>query len=1293
MSGVVEAVSDKAVTIATDDGQRISVPRGSDKISQRTPKELEAVDNLTTLPDLDEPNMLHSLCVRYTQNKIYTRTGPILVAMNPWTEVNLYSQEILHSYRRKKIDAIPPHVFGISEAAFANLQENRRDQTILVSGDSGSGKTESTKFMMQYLAAVAHHSHTTHTEKQVLQCNPVLEAFGNAKTLRNDNSSRFGKYIEIHFDDSFALIGAKIDTYLLERSRVVSQEAGERNFHIFYQLTSQTQINPELTALLNLKEAEHFRYIQKGAQVSVGYRPATSFQNTLAALEGIGIAPDERNDIFKVLGLVLHLGNLDFQAGADENAVLDVSDPRAVLCSGLMGVLPTRFAESLICRQIQAGPQGSGDSYTVYQTKQQAIDSKDALARALYGNMFDSLVKRINQALLEQRQAKIRTISILDIFGFEHFKTNHFEQFCINYANEKLQGHFNEFNFSLEIQEYQREQIQWSYEDFIFQTNIKCIELIEGKRTGMLTLLDEQCIMPNGNDETFCTKLKNELSDHPYLGAAKMKGSLFTVKHYAAEVAYDAVGFCFKNKDPVQPAIVELITNGDSKYLRSLFEDHKVKMEGKPGLRRQNSEMAKSTIIFESVTAQFKRQLADLMTRISAAQPHFVRCLNPNSQKSAGKLEPEMILDQLRCSGLMEAVRVSRAGFPVRIPHEDFLSRFALLMARPAGDSRTALLAMCTNLRVPPEHYRVGTTKVFMRREIHERLEEDRSRLLVRQALSIQKMVRGHRARVLTKRLRVLRAKAAIVLERHARRSLVRRWYLSMLEKRRQLLLQHKQAAGGTPAPGSAVKATTPHISAEPSPAPVMPPPPPHGGTNGAHPREAQPRHTRERSANSATGAYHGGGILASGSPAPVSRAALQPTGVDPRVVDDLEAQLSSVRELYYNERESQLALSNLVREVCEMQNEGQIIGRIQVFEAKLAADREQTYSYQQQKAAGPPVDQALGRRIDSLSVCIRLLQDKGLLLRKCKQAEVAAAQAQAAAAQAQAQAAQAQAQAWASHQNAKGQQVDVARVRGEVRAQMESEWMGREQALLQEMAVMQERFESARQELIRKDESIIMLHRELAAAKSHANRELDAREEAYGPLMEQLRAQVEQLQQENYFLREQDGAGLGDRGGEQAVEELRETQGKVAALEQAIVRERLERAEEFEDMDAIVRARDERLRELTQRCALLEGGASSTMLSYQATYMLEAERMESLARSLDELAAAPRTQALVEGAARILAPRLQECAEDQRRLNGSGGASDEGRIQMLGALRHVLEAFNGVLSRAAPHNGGGPGP
>jgi myosin heavy subunit len=352
----------------------------------------------------------------------------------------------------------------------------------------------------------------------------------------------------------------------------------------------------------------------------------------------------------------------------------------------------------------------------------------------------------------------------------------------------------------LEVKEYEREQIQWSYDDFYFQTNTKCIELIEGKRTGVLSLLDEQCIMPNGCDETFCLKL-SQIVDHPHLQLARMSVTQFTIKHYAADVVYDVQGFCAKNKDPVQPALMELLSTGSANYVKALFQENgNSKMLGDPQKTRTSfPARANSTIIFESVTAKFKRQLTDLMMRIYAAQPHFVRCINPNSKKVARQLEPEMVLDQLRCSGLMEAVRVSRAGFPVRILHTDFVARFSLLVepSKTASTAKDQVLSMMVALKAQNDTYRIGITKLFLRRDVHEKLEEDRSRLLVRQALEIQRMCRGHIARNYVKFLKQLRWESVIQLQRHIRKCLAHSWYQRNLAAWKTQIASHAKPSAG----------------------------------------------------------------------------------------------------------------------------------------------------------------------------------------------------------------------------------------------------------------------------------------------------------------------------------------------------------------------------------------------------------------------------------------------------------------------------------------------------------------
>ena len=769
-----------------------------------------------------------------------------------------------------------------------------------------------------------------------------------------------------------------------------------------------------------------------------------------------------------------------------------------------------------LLRSIQAGAIVGGDAYTVSQSVQQAFDSRDAFARALYGSLFDLLVVRINARLGQMvpgGKRETRRISILDIFGFEHFKTNHFEQFCINYANEKLQGHFNEYNFTLEIAEYQRESIEWSYADFQFQTNTKCIEMIEDKRTGMLALLDETIIMPSGDDDTYCTKLKQEIPDNQFLYTKKMKGTLFTVKHYAAEVVYDASGFCFKNRDPVQPTIVEIMTASTSAYVRDMFKGHVAQLSGAPSSStvRPGRTPKNSTIIFESVTAQFKRQLADLMTRINAAQPHFVRCINPNSRKEANKLEPEMILDQLRCSGLMEAVRVSRAGFPVRMVHADFIHRFSILIPPPPGEPKTVAKQMCVSLRVPAEHYRIGTTKVFMRREIHEKLEEERSRLLVRQAVSIQKAVRGHLARNLMRRLRLQRKTGAIGIQRQVRRLLVRRWYADMLEKRARMIAGAQGASARPPA--------TPGASGAPGPLPGVE-------------KQLENAHSAQRSAVTST-------PRPPGRPGAPSESASGPLGRHDwgvqgdnhsQIVQELGMQLDSVRELYYNERASQMALSNLVREVQELRDPRDIDRRIRAIQEKIRSARSEGAANQSTDASDYE-DGALARRTDSLTAALGLLQDKLNLI------------------------------------NAAGgtPRVDLNKIRGDVQRELAA---SHEADLAARVRTVSEavRLES-RETIRRKDAEIASLQAQVQQLRGV----MQEQEEQSG----EMRSMHEQQLLERLRVRDHE------------VETLEHVKGKMmadrAVLEQIIRSERKQREDEFNDMDANVRARDERIQELSE--------------------------------------------------------------------------------------------------------------
>jgi myosin heavy subunit len=712
-------------------------------------------------------------------------------------------------------------------------------------------------------------------------------------------------------------------------------------------------------------------------------------------------------------------------------------------------------------------------------------------------------------------------------------------------------------------------------------------------------------------------------------------------------------------------------------------------------------------MIFESVTAQFRRQLADLMGRIGATQPHFVRCINPNARKAPGQLEPEMVLDQLRCSGLMEAVRVSRAGFPVRILHADFLDRFALLSPRPPGDARAAVGQMAAALRVSPGDCRLGTTKVFMRREAHERLEEDRSRLLVRQIIAVQRTVRGHWARVTVRALRVARRRAAVAIESMARRALVQRWYRGMLERRRAAL-EKSRAAPPPPPVGAAAgpgPVPSPAINGMPKNLPDHPLPPlplPAVGTSSAV-RPPPPPMQAAR--------------LPARAPPPE-----QATGMATN--DGLEAQLGSVRALYYDERDGLQALSGLVKEVCSMGDEALIAGRIAIFEAALLRHQPGAPDV---KASAPTADPALLRRADSLRAGVALLKDKWALIRTVKQAQAQAAQAHALAAQAaaqakaaragenqQAQAAKAAAtQAHAAQEQAgqalmqarsaqaqahtHAQQLAMLQAQSQARQQnITAEYAAREQqfrdnelALKQQIATIQKRLDNARRELNGKDDAIILLNGEVQQHQLVLIQRQEGRGAAVEADMKEMRARVQDLQSQNEELRaglelaQEQTANLGEVPGPEDLASLRKLEARAAQFEESVVRERKGRDTEFEAMDANIRARDEQIRDLTDRCQQLEEalaakGANEGVLT---AYLADSTRINQIAQQVDVLLSSLDATDLPKGVAKYLQARMIELSKEEKDLASIEG-SEQGSLEMVSALGRLLEAYCAFLSR-----------
>ncbi len=662
---VVGTEADDRLRVRVRSGELIAIAA-----SKAIPKNAaceEGGDDLAALTYLDEPNVLHNLGVRFSSMHIYTWTGKILMALNPWRTIDgLYSAERLAEYCLP-LSAEPcatPHVFAVADQAYRSMIANRRRQCVLVSGESGSGKTETTKHLMQQLAAVSCGASDSNagtnvdgpardypsTERQVLDSNPLLEAFGNAKTSRNDNSSRFGKFIMLQFESHEGIKGiyqpriggAQIQTYLLEKSRVARVVDGERNYHIFHQLfkaassakLNSTPMPPDLEL-----EGTKFKMLGEGNDECDDYR---RFKNMHDAISSIGVTLDEWSDILRTVAGLLHLGNVEFLADTERKGSSDVDT--AVLKGGgsikvaarLLSCAEETLVESVLCRNVKTVEE----TVTVNYSQEQAETARDSLLKAIYGRLFDWLIDRVNGSLARnlgvgdaQESASGRAdlqIGILDIFGFESFETNGFEQFCINYANEKLQLQFNTFVFKLEQEEYEREQIVWTHIDF--NDNQPCIDAIEAPRSGILAILDEECRIPRGSDVTFVSKVRSCKSAH--IRSPKTAIETFTVVHYAGDVSYSSKGFLERNKDSLGADLVHLVQGSQSKFLASLFlADTARLVERKRGpLKAKGPKISGQ----ETIGAQFKRQLSSLMDTIESAQPHYIRCINTNSKKQAG---------------------------------------------------------------------------------------------------------------------------------------------------------------------------------------------------------------------------------------------------------------------------------------------------------------------------------------------------------------------------------------------------------------------------------------------------------------------------------------------------------------------------------------------------------------------------------------------------------------------------------------------------------------------------------
>jgi myosin heavy chain 9/10/11/14 len=678
-------------------------------------------------------------------------------------------------YRGRSREDTKPHIFAIADEAFRNLVDEGQNQSILVTGESGAGKTENTKKVIQYLAAVATtdtpraaksgQKHLSSLSEQILRANPILESFGNAQTVRNNNSSRFGKFIRIEFMRSGQIAGAYIDWYLLEKSRVVKLSSMERNYHIFYQLLRGADTRMKKEWRLADKDIEDFQYTRQGNDTISGVSDFEEWNSLIEAFHVMGFSDKEQSSILKTVAIVLHLGNISVMKEsirADQAAFEFDAMKRAELVARLLGIPSEPFINGLLHPKVKAGREWVEKA----QTPEQVRLSIDALAKGIYERQFGDLVTRINRQLNRAGGAgdDSNFIGVLDIAGFEIFEENSFEQLCINFTNEKLQQFFNHHMFVLEQEEYAREQIEWKFIDFgkDLQPTIDLIEL--SNPIGIFSCLDEDCVMPKATDVTFTEKLHQLWDRKTPKYRRSLRSNGFVLTHYAAEVEYSTNGWLEKNKDPLNDNVTRLLSDSTDKHIAYLFADC-AETEDDPGSTRSRVKKG----LFRTVAQRHKEQLSTLMGQLHSTHPHFVRCIIPNHKKKAKQFNAPLVLDQLRCNGVLEGIRIARTGFPNRLSFTEFRQRYEVLcnnMPKTYLEGQVAVKIMLEQLAMDTSFYRVGLTKVFFRAGVLADLEERRDKLISDIMTRFQAVARGFvQRRIANKRL--YRAEATRIIQRN----------------------------------------------------------------------------------------------------------------------------------------------------------------------------------------------------------------------------------------------------------------------------------------------------------------------------------------------------------------------------------------------------------------------------------------------------------------------------------------------------------------------------------------------
>uniref|UniRef100_A0A4W5MHJ1 Myosin VAb n=1 Tax=Hucho hucho TaxID=62062 RepID=A0A4W5MHJ1_9TELE len=781
---------DRALCLQLEDGTNVEHkidPKTNSLPPLRNPDILVGENDLTALSYLHEPAVLHNLKVRFVESKmIYTYCGIVLVAINPYESIPIYAHDIIHAYSGQNMGDMDPHIFAVAEEAYKQMARDQRNQSIIVSGESGAGKTVSAKYAMRYFATVSGSSSEANVEERVLASSPIMEAIGNAKTTRNDNSSRFGKYIEIGFDKNYRIIGANMRTYLLEKSRVVFQATEERNYHIFYQLCASSHL-PEFKTL-QLGSADDFHCTnQGGSPVIEGVDDAKEMCSTRKAFSLLGISDTYQMKLFHILAALLHLGNVEVkEISADSSTILPDNGHLTVFCE-LMGVAYQDMSHWLCHRKLKTATE----TYVKPLPKVHAVNARDALAKHIYAKLFSWIVDHINEAL-RSAVKQHSFIGVLDIYGFETFHINSFEQFCINYANEKLQQQFNMHVFKLEQEEYMKEEIPWTLIDFY--DNHPCINLIEAKM-GVLDLLDEECKMPKGSDDTWAQKLyntflkKSDLFDKP-----RMSNKAFIILHFADKVEYQCEGFLEKNKDTVNEEQINvlklskvclfLFRSGQTLNLSPVFQSvntfcsltSRSKMPRPVQAQRDHKK---------TVGTQFRNSLHLLMETLNGTTPHYVRCIKPNDLKSPFTVTTA-------CARNNRIRSICYSPVPVdRWTYQEFFNRYRVLMIQKdiLSDRKQTCRNVLEKWVQDQDKYQFGKNKIFFRAGQVAYLEKLRSDKLKKACVRIQKTIRCWLARNRYLRMR----RAAITIQRNTRGYQARCLVVFLRRTRAAVIIQKNQ--------------------------------------------------------------------------------------------------------------------------------------------------------------------------------------------------------------------------------------------------------------------------------------------------------------------------------------------------------------------------------------------------------------------------------------------------------------------------------------------------------------------